>query len=82
MIEYLSAAYNWLCQRRAHYSANSDCWHLQFHWQTKQSILRDQLKAGTYVFSPRQQYRFSDETISIYSSQDSLGFKSDDLNAL
>ena len=75
MIQHLSATYTWLCKRRAHYCANSDYWHLQFHWQTKKSILRDQLKAGTYVFSPRQQFRFPDKTMSIYSSQDSLVLK-------
>ena len=35
MIEHLSSAYIWHCKRRAHYSTNSDCWHLQFHWQKK-----------------------------------------------
>ncbi len=75
MKTYLNQAYSWLCDKRSHHSAHSDCWRLRFNWHHIKEALVATLDSGDYQFSPLQQYRFPDETISLYSSQDSLVLK-------
>lgn len=72
---YINDAYKWVCHKRTHHSSNSDIWDLRHHWASQKDIIFEALKHGTYRFSPRQLYRFKEETISLYSSKDSLVLK-------
>lgn len=45
-------AYEWLCKRRQDYHYNDDVWHLRFHWETFRPLIQEQLRSGTYRFSP------------------------------
>ncbi|QIC17092.1 transposase [Providencia vermicola] len=47
-------AYHWLCQRRQHYPANTDVWHLRFHWQTKCEVLWQRIRLGQYHLKPME----------------------------
>jgi RNA-directed DNA polymerase len=68
-------AYEWLCKSYAHRGANSDCWHFRHHKNTLLPQITDSLRQMNHLFSPRQQYRFPDETYSLYCSADSLVLK-------
>jgi RNA-directed DNA polymerase len=69
-------AYQWVCDRRQHYSYNSDIWDLRYFWKKKQIAIKKNLQQARYKFSPRKQYRFKEETLSLYSSADSMVLKS------
>jgi len=48
--EVLKEAYQWLCERRKDYSANSDVWDVRWRWNEIKSWLKEQLLAGSYHF--------------------------------
>jgi RNA-directed DNA polymerase len=74
--QIIATAYRWICARRQHYSPNNDIWDLCHFWEKKQIEIEETLQQDRYKFSPRQQHRFKEETISLYSSADSLVLKS------
>lgn len=47
-------AYQWLCQRRQHYPANADIWHLRFHWHIQGKRLWQAMCDGVYRLKPMQ----------------------------
>ena len=46
----LDAAYEWMCEKRAHHHLNSDVWQVRRWWEEKKPLLQQQLRAGTYRF--------------------------------
>ena len=48
---------------------------MRFYWQHYREKLLKQCRHHRYSFSPLQQYRFEDETLSVISSEDSLVLK-------
>jgi hypothetical protein len=72
----LDAAYEWLCQRRKHWPADSDVWSLRFCWPAEKARLRDELLSGNYRFAPLNRVTKSDATvIHIWSARDALVLK-------
>jgi RNA-directed DNA polymerase len=71
----LNTAYQWICKRKAHTSANIDCGHVHFYWQRYREKLLKQCRHHQYSFSPLQQYRFEDVTLSFISHEESLVLK-------
>ncbi|MCP5046682.1 MAG: hypothetical protein GY940_05895 [bacterium] len=45
-------AYEWFCNRRKDYHYNDDVWHLRCHWEVVRPLIQEQLRRGTYRFSP------------------------------
>ena len=64
-------AYEWVCLRRRHYSANADIWHLRFHWSTQSHALLQSVLAGHYRLSAMQVVGKH----AIWSAQDALVLK-------
>ncbi len=54
--EILQAAWQWLESRRKDSHHNNNDWHLRHHRQQLESMIVEQLRAGTYQFSPCKQY--------------------------
>ncbi len=73
---HIDEAYQWLCKQRRHYPANSDIWHLRFHWEAERQRIIHALSKGDYYFAPLQLLKKSDgTTIHLWSSVDSLVLK-------
>lgn len=64
-------AYEWVCQRRRHYPANADIWHLRFHWPALSRRLLASVLAGNYRLSPMLVVGKH----AIWSAQDALVLK-------
>ena len=71
----MTQAYEWVCQARLDYSAHSDIWDLRFHWVSILPRLQQQLLEGTFKFSPQIQYRFPEETKTVWAAIDALVLK-------
>jgi RNA-directed DNA polymerase len=52
-LEKIDAAYQWLCTQRRHYPAESDIWHLRFHWPRYRNDLFQALSADSFALSPQ-----------------------------
>ena len=48
--EVLEAAYQWLCEKRAHYHFNGDVWQLRRWWTEKKAYVQKLLLDGQYQF--------------------------------
>ncbi|MEL5596588.1 reverse transcriptase domain-containing protein [Serratia ureilytica] len=69
-------AYSWLCQQRGNAPANSDVWHLRFHWGNNGNILLRQVLQGQYRLSPMQViHRRAAENIALWTASDALVLK-------
>ena len=69
-------AYSWLCKRRCDYPANSDIWHLRFHWLKIKPVLENQLIDGSYQFDALKSVIINNgKTIHLWSSRDALVLK-------
>lgn len=73
--EIIDAAYEWLCQRRQEYSANSDIWNLRRDWEEEKVAIQQQLLNDNYRFSPQQEIRFPMERLEIWTARDALVLK-------
>ena len=74
--EQWDTAYHWLCKQRHHYPANSDIWHLRFHWQNEKPKLIKDLCSGCYQFAPLQRIiKKNGQIIHLWSSRDALVLK-------
>ncbi|VFS47129.1 hypothetical protein [Budvicia aquatica] len=72
----LESAFIWLCQTRKHFPANTDVWHLRFHWRVEKQRLYQQLNAGIYQLSPLQLVKTAQgDTRALWSSPDALVLK-------
>jgi len=62
--DVLDSAYQWLCQRRRDYSANSDVWNFRRRWQVEKQRIEDELRSGNDRFPllSRITLKTSDET--------------------
>lgn len=68
----IDQAYQWLCQRRINYSANSDIWALRAHWSEQRQIIMHDLRLGRYHFSALSLYPIKGEVYSIWCAGDAL----------
>ncbi|QNQ55445.1 reverse transcriptase domain-containing protein [Serratia liquefaciens] len=69
--QYWELAYQWLCQRRRHASANADIWHLRFHWPSQHEQWLNRVLAGEYRLSPMLVWKKRIQ----WSAQDALVLK-------
>ncbi len=67
----LQAAWQWLAKRRKDCHHNNDHWHVCHHRETLEPLIIEQLRTGTYWFSPCQQY----DSYLVWSAQDALVIK-------
>jgi len=75
--EMLDRAYQWMCERRKDYSANSDVWDVRWKWHDIKPRLRERLVEGGYRFSPLRRVQNRDhETLELWSALDALVLKS------
>lgn len=68
----INAAYDWLCQRRKEYSANSDVWDFRFRWSRERQALVESLSNGNYRFSPVTLYAVEGEVRCVWCAADAL----------
>jgi hypothetical protein len=69
-------AYQWLCQQRKHFLANSDVWDVRFHWEAFKAEIMDELSSATFNFKPLQKItKSTGEIIHVWTSVDSLVLK-------
>lgn len=69
-------AYLWLCQQRRHAPANSDVWHLRYHWARDGQRLLQTVLQGGYQLSPLQVIgRRRADAIALWGAQDALVLK-------
>ncbi|MEQ4691236.1 reverse transcriptase domain-containing protein [Providencia manganoxydans] len=69
-------AYHWLCQRRQHYPANADVWHLRFHWQAKCEVLWQRIRLGQYHLKPMEVITTLDGRRTVqWCAEDALALK-------
>ncbi|EJK2991234.1 transposase [Vibrio cholerae] len=64
-------AFQWVCKRRRHYPANSDIWHLRFHWPNHSQKLLSRVLAGDYRLSAMKVIGQH----ALWSAQDALVLK-------
>ena len=67
----LQAAWQWLASRRKDSHYNNDYWDLRHHRQQLEPKLIEEIRTGTYRFSPCKQY----DGVLVWSAQDSLVLK-------
>jgi hypothetical protein len=68
----IDAAYQWLCQRRQDYSANSDIWDFRFRWVRDKDSLLAQLRQGNFRFAPVSLFAINGEVRCVWSARDAL----------
>ena len=74
--EVVDESFSWLCQQRKHFPANSDVWHLRYHWRSIKSCLIEELSTNKFNFQPLQKVmKSTGEIIHLWTSQDSLVLK-------
>ena len=71
----IDQAYEWLCERRKEYSANSDVWHLRWQWEKIKPRLKTQLLAGEHRLRANARFTVDGKTIELLSSLDALVLK-------
>ncbi|WP_353570480.1 reverse transcriptase domain-containing protein [Candidatus Albibeggiatoa sp. nov. BB20] len=69
--ENFQAAWQWLDSRRKDSHHNNDYWHLRHNCQHLEQKCIEEIRAGTYRFSPCKQY----DGFLVWSAQDSLVLK-------
>lgn len=69
-------AYKWLCQQRKNAPADSDVWHLRFHWAAEGAAFRERVEQGKYRLKPmRVVNRVADEPVAMWDADDALVLK-------
>ncbi|MCX2790689.1 reverse transcriptase domain-containing protein [Vibrio sp. Sgm 5] len=69
----INRAYQWLIQQRRKFPANSDIWHVRFHWNSIRPALVSALKSKQYRLSPMQIVTNAQgESKALWSSLDAL----------
>jgi hypothetical protein len=72
----IDTAYLWLCRQRANFPANTDIWHLRFHWHNVRQELLKSLHKQDYTFMPLSMVtKANGTTLHLWSSQDALVLK-------
>jgi len=75
-LEKIDAAYHWLCTQRRHYPANSDIWHLRFHWSHYRNDLYQALSTDSFELSPQLHIvKMDGSHLHCWSSVDALVLK-------
>lgn len=73
--DVLDAAFQWLCEKRAHHHFNSDVWQVRRWWSEKKPVLQQQLRSGSYQFRELRLIRGEEQSIEFWSSLDALVLK-------
>ncbi|NEP54266.1 MAG: hypothetical protein F6K65_37965, partial [Moorea sp. SIO3C2] len=73
--DVIDDAFQWVCEKRAHYHYNGDIWQLRRWWQEKKHLIQQQIRSGTYRFRELRLLKGKDHTIEWWSSQDALVLK-------
>ena len=73
--EVLDQAYEWMCERRKEYSANSDVWDVRWRWYDIKPWLQEQLLEGNYRFDVLRRIHRQNDTIELWSALDALVLK-------
>ena len=73
--DVIDAAFQWMCEKRAHHHFNSDVWQVRRWWHENKPRLQQQLRSGTYQFRELRQFWGEDQFIEYWSSQDALVLK-------
>ena len=73
--EVLELAYQWLCEKRAHYHFNGDVWQIRRWWTKKKASIQKLLLAGQYRFRELRLIRGKERDIEWWSSMDALVLK-------
>ena len=71
----IDAAFEWLCEKRAHHHFNSDVWQVRRWWQQKKRLLQQQIRSGTYQFRVLRTFWSEGQYIEYWSSLDALVLK-------
>ena len=71
----IDAAFQWVCEKRAHHHFNSDVWQLRRWWTEKKPLLQQQLRSGSYQFRELRLFWGEDRLIEYWSSIDALVLK-------
>lgn len=74
-LEDLENAFEWICEIREDYSANSDIWRLRREWDSIKLSFLAQLNNGSYQFSLLDRYEIDGAQISLWGSQDMIALK-------
>ncbi len=73
--EVLDAAFQWLCEKRAHYHFNGDVWQIRRWWTEKKAYLQKLLLADRYQFRELRLIRGKDRDVEWWCSMDALVLK-------
>jgi hypothetical protein len=73
--DVLRQAYDWLCERRVHYSPNDHVWDVRWRWDEIRPALQHALRAGDYRISSVRRFSSGAETIEVWSALDALVLK-------
>ena len=73
--EVLDQAYDWMCERRQGYSANSDVWDVRWRWLGIKPLLREQLLDGSYRFDALRRIHRQNDVMELWSALDALVLK-------
>ncbi|MCI5180666.1 MAG: hypothetical protein D3911_15380 [Candidatus Electrothrix sp. AW3_4] len=69
--ENMQEAWKWLASRRKNSHHNNDYWHLCHHREELEPQIIEQVRNGSYLFSPCKQYN----GCSVWAAQDALVIK-------
>ncbi len=74
--DVLDTAYDWLCQRRRAYPADSDVWSFRQAWAREKDTLKAALAAGRFRFGLLTRITLADgEEVDLWSARDALVLK-------
>ncbi len=69
----IDAAYHWVRERRRHFPADADIWHLRFHWGNLRQPLIHTLQHGTYRLSTLTTVTTANgDAVTLWSATDAL----------
>ena len=73
--EVLEEAFEWMCNRRQDYSANSDVWDVRWRWNDIRPQLQTQLLDGTYRFDVCRRFQGAEGTLNAWAALDAIVLK-------
>lgn len=70
--DILDDAFHDLCKRYKYRGDHHDIWHLRFHWPAQKQKIQSKLLAGHYRLSQVEMKRAHQQTIQVWSAEDTL----------
>ncbi len=70
--DILDEAFHDLCKRFKNRGDHHDIWHLRFHWKTQKEKIKNNILAGRYQLSPVKMKKAHQQTIQVWSADDTL----------